>query len=72
MARARYKLLKNGLILGTIPGCKGIWAEGRSLDTCRNELQEVLEDWIVLKLRDGDRLPMLGKQTLKFPSAVHA
>jgi len=72
MTRAQYKLLKNGLILGTIPGCKGVWAEGRSLDTCRNELQEVLEDWIVLKLRDGDRLPNFGKQTLKVPSAVHA
>jgi len=72
MARARFKLLKSGMILGTIPGCKGVWAEGRSLDACRNELQEVLEDWIVLKLRDGDHLPKFGKQTLKIPSAVHA
>ena len=72
MARARFKLLKSGLILGIIPGFKGVWAEGHSLDTCRNELQEVLEDWIVLKLRDGDRLPVVGKQTLKVPSAVHA
>ena len=72
MARARFKLLKNGSIYGSIPGFKGVWADGRSLDACRNELQEVLEDWIVLKLRDGDRLPMVGKQTLKVPSAVHA
>ncbi len=72
MARANYKLLKNGMVYGSIPGCKGVWAEGRSLDACRNELQEVLEDWIVLKLRDGDRLPPFGKQTLKVPTAVHA
>jgi predicted RNase H-like HicB family nuclease len=72
MARARFELLKSGLILGTIPGFNGVWAEGRSLDACRNELQEVLEDWIVLKLRDGDRLPMVGKQMLKVPSAAPA
>jgi len=72
MARARYKLLRNGVIFGTIPGFKGVWSEGKSLDLCRSELQEVLEDWIVLKLRDGDRLPMVGKQTLKVPAAVNA
>lgn len=72
MAHAKYKLVKGGAIFGTIPGFKGVWAEGRSLDTCRRELQEVLEDWIVLKLRDGDRLPQVGKQTLKIPSTVNA
>ena len=57
MAHAKYKLLKNGSVYGAIPGFRGVWAEDRSLDACRNELQEVLEDWIVLKLRDGDHLP---------------
>lgn len=72
MSRARYKLLNNGAIYGSIPGFRGVWAEGRSLDACRNELREVLEDWIVLKLRDGDPLPLAGRHRLKVPSLVHA
>ncbi len=72
MGSAKYKILKNGSIYGSIPGFKGVWADGRSLDACRKELQEVLEDWIVLKVRDGDRLPMVGKHTLKVPATVHA
>ena len=72
MTRSRFKLLKNGTIYGHIPGFRGVWADGRSLDACRSELQEVLEDWIVLKLRDGDHLPKIGHQTLKVPSPVHA
>ena len=72
MARARYRLLRGGSVYGSIPGFRGVWAEGKSLDSCRTELQEVLEDWIVLKLRDRERLPMIAKKTLKVPAAVHA
>ena len=72
MEHAQYKILKSGMYYGAIPGFKGVWADGKTLDGCRAELQEVLEDWIVLKLRDGDRLPMVGRQTLKVPATAHA
>jgi len=72
MSRAAYKLLDDGSYYGSIPGFKGVWAEGKTLEGCRKELQEVLEDWIVIKLRDGDRLPSAGGKSLKIPSAVHA
>jgi len=72
MARAKCKLLRNGSYWGGIPGFKGVWANSRTLDGCRTELQEVLEDWIVLKLRDGDRLPAVGGRALKLPTPVHA
>lgn len=72
LSRARYKLLRDGTYYGSVPGFRGVWADARTLEACRKELQEVLEDWIVLKLRDGDRLPPVGGKTLKIPSAVHA
>lgn len=53
---ARYKLLKDGSYFGEIPGLKGVWANAKNLEECRKELQEVLEDWLLLKIRFGERI----------------
>ena len=34
-----------------------MWANAKNLEDCRRELQEVLEDWILLKVRDRERVP---------------
>lgn len=54
---ARYKLLKNGSYFGEIPGLKGVWANAANLEDCREEIREVLEDWLLLKVKDGERIP---------------
>jgi len=54
---AKYKLLKDGSYFGEIPGLKGVWANARNLEDCRKELQEVLEDWLLLKIKTGDYVP---------------
>jgi predicted RNase H-like HicB family nuclease len=69
MARARYKIIDDGTYFGEIPGLQGVWANAKTLEACREELQEVLEDWIVVKLRDGDKLPRLGRVQLLSKSA---
>lgn len=60
MAAARYRMLDDGSYIGEIPGLQGVWANHATLDGCRDELQEVLEEWLLLKLRDGDPLPVFG------------
>ena len=57
LKKACYKILKDGTYFGEIPGLKGVWAKGKTLEKCREELQEVLEEWLLLKLRDGDFIP---------------
>jgi predicted RNase H-like HicB family nuclease len=59
MRKARYELLEDGSYYGSIPGFKGVWADGRTRITCRKTLQEVLEEWIVISLRIGNKLPAL-------------
>ena len=61
MARARYKLIDDGTYFGEVPGLQGIWANAKALEACREELQEVLEDWLIVKLRDGDEIPRIGR-----------
>jgi len=60
MREARYKLLEDGNYFGEIPGCPGVWACEATLEECRSVLLEVLEEWVLLKIRDRDPLPLMG------------
>jgi hypothetical protein len=35
------------------------------VESCRKELVEVLEEWLILKLRDGDPMPVVGGVEIK-------
>ncbi len=60
MHEARYKMLEDGSFFGEIPSCPGVWANEKTLEVCRDVLREVLEEWLILKLRDGDFIPKIG------------
>src|SRR5216684_2830023 len=55
MRVAHYEMMENGHFFATIPPLEGLWAEGATLEQSREELQSMLEDWIMIKLRFGDR-----------------
>ena len=60
MKHARYEMLEEGEgFYGAIAETPGVWARAATLEGCREELQSVLEDWILVGLRLGDRLPVI-------------
>lgn len=60
MHRAKYEILPDdGTFYGEIPDFQGVYANAESLEACREQLQEVLEGWIVLGLRLGHILPVV-------------
>jgi predicted RNase H-like HicB family nuclease len=60
MHHAKYEILPDdGTYYGEIPECQGVWANAATLEACRDELQEVLEDWIMIGLRLGHELPVI-------------
>ncbi len=60
MHRARYEILADdGQFYGEIPGLDGVFATGETLETCRDELAEVLEEWVALGLSLHHRLPVI-------------
>jgi predicted RNase H-like HicB family nuclease len=69
MAKARYKIIDDGSYFGEIPGLSGVWADAKTLEGCRAELQDVLEDWLIVKLRDRDPIPQIGRVRLRAKSA---
>jgi predicted RNase H-like HicB family nuclease len=59
LRHANYELMENGRFYGHIPECPGTWGEGATLEECRDELQSVLEDWLIVAFRFGDLLPVI-------------
>jgi predicted RNase H-like HicB family nuclease len=59
MRLAKYEILEGGHYYGEIPGFNGVWAQADNLEACREELQSALEDWLVLGLRMGHKLPVV-------------
>ena len=57
---ASYKILPDRSYFGEIKALRGVWASARSLEVCRRELQEVLEDWLMVKVRSGERVTGLS------------
>jgi predicted RNase H-like HicB family nuclease len=57
---AHYDKLEDGSFTGEIPKLKGVAAFGKSLRECESELRSTLEDWILVGLRLGHKLPVLA------------
>jgi predicted RNase H-like HicB family nuclease len=58
LRKARYERMEEEQsYYGRIPECPGVWATGKTLEECRDELQAVLEDWLSLGLRLGHPIP---------------
>jgi predicted RNase H-like HicB family nuclease len=69
MRRAKYEILgDDGSYYGEIPELPGVWANAGTLESCRDELAEVVEEWIVLGLKLRHRLPVLDN--IDFNAAV--
>lgn len=71
MRRARYEILEDdGTFYGEIPDFDGVWANAESLEGCRDELEEVLEGWIVLSLSKNLPLPTVEGISLEITSTT--
>lgn len=62
---AEYKKLEDNTWFAGIPAFDGVWANGGSVEECRKELMEVLEEWLFLKIQDKDPIPVVNGISLK-------
>ena len=71
MQHAQFEQMEDGRCYGTIPPCQGLWADGDNIEQTREALREVLEDWILVKTRFNDPLPVIDGFDIN-PQPVHA
>ena len=54
MSKAKYEKIKDKEpYYGEILACKGVWTKGKTLAVCKERLQQVLEDWLFVRIRKG-------------------
>ena len=58
LRRAHYETIEDdGSFYGNIPGITGVWANAKTLEACREELEPVLEAWLLLSIADHSTIP---------------
>ena len=72
LEKARYKVLEDGTWFAEIPGFEGVWANAGTVEECRHDLMEVLEEWLVLKIRDRDPIPEIEGVTIQIKEVIAA
>ncbi|HGJ65381.1 TPA: type II toxin-antitoxin system HicB family antitoxin [bacterium] len=61
MKMAKYEILPDdNTFYGEIPGFDGVYANAETLEACRDELEEVLEDWILFRVSRNLSLPVVN------------
>lgn len=66
LRRARYEIIDDEEpYYGEIEELRGVWATGKTLEECRNNLKDVIEGWILLSIKKGLPIPKLGDFEIK-------
>ena len=72
LEKAQYKLLEDGTWFAEVPGFQGAWANAKSVEECRQELIEVMEEWLILKIRDRDPIPEIEGVSIEIKEVIAA
>jgi predicted RNase H-like HicB family nuclease len=60
LRRAKYEILPDdGSYYGEVSSCQGIYAQAPTLEVCREELREVLEEWVLFRVHQHLSLPAI-------------
>lgn len=62
LRRARFELIedKETPYYGEVADLPGAWACGQTLESCRQELKEVVEGWLLVSVKRSLDIPPLG------------
>jgi predicted RNase H-like HicB family nuclease len=69
LQRARYRQVDGGLYCATVQGLRGVIATGPTLEDCRDQLAQVVEEWILVRVSRGLSTPRLGGVTVEVRQA---
>ena len=67
--RAKYRLVDGNTYCATVTGLPGVIAAGRTLESCRDQLAEVVEEWLLVRVAHGLPIPRLGTAEVQVKKA---
>ena len=66
MEHAKYEILQDdGTYYGEIQECPGVYSNAPTLEKCRNELEEVLEEWVLFRVYKNLQVPTIDNIEIK-------
>ncbi len=73
MEHARYEILSDdGTFYGEIKKCPGVYSNASTLEKCRNELEDVLEEWILFRTYKNLEISTIDSIEIKIRKKVVA
>ena len=65
LAHARYELIYDEEPwYGEIPEIEGVYATGKTFEECRVSLKDVVDGWVIVRLRKGLLIPPIDNCTV--------
>jgi predicted RNase H-like HicB family nuclease len=65
LRHAKYETVEDGTCMATVERLRGVIAIVDSIEECRQDLVEVIEGWIALRLKMGDTIPAIDGVTIE-------
>lgn len=70
---AHYEIIQDEEpFYGQVPSLDGVWATGKTLEECRRNLSEAIEDWVLFSIAKGFSIPALGSTAIHLPEKITA
>jgi len=69
LARATYEQLEDGSWSAHVRQLRGVIATGTSIEACRSQLGEVVEEWILVRVARGLSVPRIGGVAIRVRKA---
>jgi predicted RNase H-like HicB family nuclease len=69
LRRARYDKLQDGTFCAEVPRRRDVLATDDTLEDCRDQLAEVVEEWVLVRVARGLALPPSGRIEVRVKKA---
>jgi len=71
LRQAQYEIIEDEEpYYGEVPELQGVWATGSSLEECRQNLAEVVDGWVLVRLARGLPIPPIGQAQINPPQEI--
>lgn len=69
--RAQYEIIEDEEpFYGEVRELEGVWATGETLEICRRNLAEAIEDWLLFSIAKELPVPSLDEVSIRIPEKV--
>jgi len=73
LEQAHYEMIEDEEpFYGEVAALPGVWATGKTLEGCRRNLEEAIEDWVLFSVAKGVSIPVLTGAAIRVPERVMA